>query len=270
MTDDKKGDGENMGGCCTYAVDQDGVAVVTVDNPPMNVLSEQTVNAITYTMLQATVDPRVRVIILTGKGKAFIAGADIKEFQQIKTHAQVQAFCDRGHGMADAIEGSDKPVICAINGFCLGGGLEVALACHLRIAAETARLGLPEINLGIIPGFGGTQRLPRVVGKAKGLELILTGGHMSAQEALALGIVGKVVPAENLLAEAGSLARTIAQKGRVAVRAAMHAVSDGLETTLANGCAIEIEHFRRVKVSADAVEGVDAFLTKRVPQFKDM
>lgn len=270
MTDQQKGDGVNSDALCAYTVDQDGVAVVTVDNPPMNVLSEATVNAITYTMLQANADPRVRVIILTGKGKAFIAGADIKEFQQIKTHAQVQAFCDRGHGMANAIEGSDKPVICAINGFCLGGGLEVALACHIRIAAETARLGLPEINLGIIPGFGGTQRLPRLVGKAKGLELILTGGHLSAQDALALGIVNKVVPAENLLTEAVAMARIIAKKGRLAVRAAVQAVSDGLETTLPEGCAIEIEHFRRVKVSADAVEGVDAFLTKRDPQFRDM
>jgi enoyl-CoA hydratase/3-hydroxyacyl-CoA dehydrogenase len=261
--------GESIFQNCWYEIDQDGVAVMIVENPPMNILSEKTVNDITSTMLQAAADPRVRAIVLTGKGRAFIAGADIKEFQQIRTHSQVHEFCARGHRMTNVIERADKPVICAINGFCLGGGLEVAMACHLRIAADSARLGLPEINLGIIPGFAGTQRLARIVGKGKALEMILTGGHLNAKEAYEIGLVNKVSPGASLIDEARNLARVIAKKGRLAVVAAMHSISEGLETSFEEGCAREIENFARVKVSHDAMEGVDAFLTKREAKFRD-
>jgi len=262
--------GESIFENCWYDVDDAGVAVMTVENPPMNVLSEKTVNDITNTVLKAVADARVRVIVLTGKGRAFIAGANIKEFQQIRTHAQVQEFCDRGHLMTNVIENADKPIICAINGFCLGGGLEVAMACHIRIAAEGAKIGLPEINLGIIPGFAGTQRLARIAGKARAIEMILTGLPLSAREALAVGLVNRVVPGDKLIEESVSLARVIAKKGRLAVAAALDSIVAGLDCSYEEGSAIEIENFMRVKVSADAKEGVDAFLSKREPQFRDM
>ena len=255
---------------CTYEVDQYGVALVTVENPPMNVLSVKTVNDISNCMLKAIADPSVRVIVLTGKGRAFVAGADIKEFQQIMTLGGAKEYSERGQLMTNIIEGSDKPVICAINGFALGGGLELAMSCHIRIAADSAKLGLPEINLGIIPGFAGTQRLPRIVGKAKGIEMILTGTPISAQEALDIGLVNKVVPLASLIDEAKGLARILAIKGRIAVFSAMTSVMDGYDESFEDGCAIEAENFARVKVSADAVEGVDAFLTKRTAKFRDM
>ena len=262
--------GESIFENCWYEVDDYGVAVMTVENPPMNVLSEKTVNDITNTVLKAVADPKVRVIILTGKGRAFIAGANIKEFQQIRTHAQVQEFCDRGHLMTNVIENADKPIICAINGFCLGGGLEVAMACHIRIAAESAKIGLPEINLGIIPGFAGTQRLARIAGKARAIEMILSGTPLSAKEAFAIGLVNRVVPGGKLMEESVGLARVIAKKGRLAVTAALDSIIGGLDSSYEEGSAIEIENFMRVKVSADAKEGVDAFLTKREPKFRDM
>lgn len=261
--------GESIFENCWYEVDECGVALLTVENPPMNVLSEKTVNDITNTVLKAVADPAVRVIVLTGKGRAFIAGANIKEFQQIRTHAQIQEFCDRGHLMTNVIENADKPVICAINGFCLGGGLEVAMACHIRIAAESAKIGLPEINLGIIPGFAGTQRLARIVGKGKAVEMILSGVPLSAKEALAIGLVNRVAPGDRLIEESIALARVIAKKGRLAVAAALDSIIGGLDSSYEEGCAIEIENFMRVKVSADAREGVDAFLTKREPKFRD-
>jgi enoyl-CoA hydratase / 3-hydroxyacyl-CoA dehydrogenase len=255
---------------CTYEVDSNGVALATVENPPMNVLSVKTVNDISNCMLKAIADPSVRVIILTGKGRAFVAGADINEFQQIMTLGGAKEYSERGQLMTNIIEGSDKPVICAINGFALGGGLELAMPCHIRIAADSAKLGLPEINLGIIPGFAGTQRLPRIVGKAKGIEMILTGIPINAQEALAVGLVNKVVPLALLIEEAKGLARIIAKKGRISVSSAMASVMDGHDESFEDGCTIESENFARVKVSADGVEGVDAFLTKRTAKFRDM
>jgi len=172
--------------------------------------------------------------------------------------------------MMNTIDGAVKPVICVINGFCLGGGLELALACHMRIASERARLGLPEINLGIMPGFGGTQRLARTVGKGKALEMILTGNHITPEEALANGLVNKVVPQDKLMDEAHVLAGTIAAKGRLAVSAAVDAVSSGLEVGPDEGLEIEIENFARVVISKDGKEGTDAFQNKRKPVFKDM
>jgi enoyl-CoA hydratase/3-hydroxyacyl-CoA dehydrogenase len=255
---------------CSFEVDKNGVALMVVENPPMNVLSIKTVNDITNCMLKAIADPSVRVIVLTGKGRAFVAGADIKEFQQIMTIGGAREYSERGQLMTNIIENSDKPIICAINGFALGGGLELAMPCHIRIAADSAKVGLPEINLGIIPGFAGTQRLPRIVGKAKGLEMILTGNPINAQEALSIGLVNRVVPLVSLIEEAKGLAKIIARKGKVAVVAAMTSVMDGYDESFEDGCAVEADNFARVKVSADAVEGVDAFLTKRTAKFRDM
>ncbi len=254
---------------CSYEVD-DGIAIMTIDNPPMNALDKKTVTDITNTILKVLADPAVRVIVLTGRGRAFVAGADISEFQQINTYKAAKELCYNGYRMTNVIEGADKPIICVINGFCLGGGLEIAMACHIRIASNKANLGQPEINLGIIPGFAGTQRLSRIVGKGKALEMILTGAHYSANEALEMGLVNKVVEHENLMEEAKGLANIIASKGRPAVMAAIDSVSRGLEASFDEGCEIESENFARVKLSQDAKEGVDAFLKKRKPSFKDL
>ena len=263
-------DGDSVFENCTYEVDENGVAVMSIENPPMNVLSIKTVNDITNTVLTACADTRVRVILLTGRGKAFVAGASIGELQRLKTYDDVVSFAHKGHLMNNTIDQAGKPVICVINGFCLGGGLELAMACHMRIASDKARLGLPEINLGIIPGFAGTQRLPRIVGKGKALEMILSGTHITAQEALSIGLVNKVAPPEKLMEEAQTLARVIAAKSRLAVGAAMDAASLGLEDSLDDGIDIEVENFARVTISQDAKEGIDAFQTKRKPAFKDI
>lgn len=254
---------------CSYDVDADGVAVMTIDNPPMNTLGRKTKSDITRNVLQAVADPRVRVILLTGKGRAFVAGADIEELKRFKTLDDGIELAHRGYRMTNTIEEADKPIIAVINGFCLGGGLELAMSCHMRIASEKARLGLPEITLGLIPGFAGTQRLPRIVGKAKGLEMILSGAHYSAKEAWEMGLVNKVVPHDRLMEEAKALARTIASRSRVAVSAAMDAVMGGLEVSFEEGLLIEAENFARVAVSQDAKEGLVAFLTKRKPDFRD-
>jgi enoyl-CoA hydratase len=255
---------------CSYEVDAQGIALMTVDHPPMNTLGSKTLADITANVLQAVADPKVRVILITGNGNAFIAGADIEEIKSLKTYNDGIELPHKGYLMTDAIESAEKPIIAVINGFCLGGGLELAMSCHMRIASDKARLGLPEINLGLIPGFAGTQRLGRIVGKAKALEMILTGGHYSAKDAYEMGLVNKVVPHNVLMEEAKSFARIIASKSQLAVKAAIDAVSSGLETSFEEGLVIESENLARVTISHDAKEGLDAFLNKRKPDFKDM
>lgn len=254
---------------CSYEVDKDGIAVMTIENPPMNTLGSKTRADITANILQAVADPMVRVILLTGKGRAFVAGADIKEITGLSTIDDAEDFVLRGHRMMNTIENADKPIICVINGFCLGGGLELAMSCHMRIASDRALLGLPETNLGIMPGFSGTQRLPRIVGKGKALEMILSGAHYKADEACKIGLVNKVVPYETLMEESKNFARVIASKSRISVSAVLDAVSSGLETTFEEGLMIEAGNFARVAVSQDAAEGLDAFLNKRTPAFRD-
>ena len=175
----------------------------------------------------------------------------------------------QGQAILDRIEGVGKPVIAAINGICLGGGLELALCCHIRLAAEGSRLGQPEINLGIMPGFGGTQRLARIIGQSKAMELILTGEPISAQEAKAIGLVSEVVPPEDLLRQAQGLARTIASKGQVAVRASLRAIRQGVELNLHDALALEARLFGALCDTADRREGLSAFLEKRQPHFMD-
>jgi len=255
---------------CDYVVDEYGMAKLTIDNPPMNTLNTKVMKEMTNTVLRALADTSVRVIILTGKGKAFVAGADISEIQDIDSYQQGMEFSHNGYMLMDTIEQAHKPIIAVINGFCLGGGLELAMSCHMRIASDKVRIGLPEITLGVIPGFAGTQRLPRIVGKAKALEMILTGAHYSAQDALAIGLVNRVVPDESLMEEAVALAHSISSKSRISVRAAMDAVAGGLEISFEEGLEIEAGNFARVAISSDAKEGLDAFLNKRKPEFKDM
>lgn len=254
---------------CHYKVDDNGVAVMTIDNPPMNALAKKTVEDIDEAFEKAQKDKKVKVIVLTGTGTVFVAGADIKEIQFIDDPKMGEKMTQMGQVVLDKIEGSRKPVICAINGYCLGGGLEIASACHIRYASSRAQIGVPEINLGIIPGFGGTQRVPRIVGKARGMEMVLTGRFLSAQEAFDIGLVEKVTSPELILKEAKDLATNIAKKGQVAVGAAMEAIQDGLKVSLDKGLAIESKCFGRLVNTEDKKEGIEAFIAKREPKFKD-
>ncbi|MEW6683907.1 MAG: enoyl-CoA hydratase [Nitrospirota bacterium] len=249
---------------------EDRVATVVFNNPPANALSSPVMSELESLFHELAADAAVKAIVFTGAGSFFISGADVKEVAGITDAAKGRELTARGQRIFDRIEQMDKPVIAAINGlFCLGGGLEFAMACHLRVASERVRLGQPEIDLGIIPGFGGTQRLPRLVGQAKAIELILTGDKVPAPEAKAIGLVNKVVPDAEVVKQAQGLAKKIAGKSAVAVRAALRAIREGNERSLADGQALESELFGTVCESADKREGVSAFLEKRQPQFLD-
>ena len=255
---------------CVKVATEDRVAVLTIDNPKVNALSQAVMRELDATLETVVNDSASKVIILTGGGSfAFIAGADVTEIAQITNGAQGAEMAAKGQAVIDKIEHSPKPVIAAINGICLGGGNELAMACHLRVASDRARFGQPEINLGIIPGFGGTQRLTRLVGKAKATELILTGDLISAQEALRIGLVNLVVPPEQVLKSAKDLGRKIASKGAVAIRLCLQAIEEGLSRSLADGLALEAKLFGQVVDTADMREGLNAFLQKRQPTFRD-
>jgi len=248
---------------------KDGVLFVTIDRPKvLNALNAQTVGEIGRVFTEVRDDDSVRCIILTGGGeKAFVAGADINELAQM-TALTASGFAQRGQRVLDLIERCPKPVIAAVNGFALGGGCEIALACHIRIASEKAQLGLPEVTLGVIPGYGGTQRMVRLLGKGKALELILTGDRIPAAEAEKIGLVNKVVPAEELLGTAEKMARTIASRGPLAVRAALEAVVNGSDMPLAEGQFLEASLFGILAASEDMKEGTTAFLEKRAAAFQ--
>jgi enoyl-CoA hydratase len=242
----------------------EAVAIVTFNRPKvLNALNTQTLTELASAMQSFKDDPGVRAIVITGAGeKSFVAGADINELAVLspvagKEHAR------RGQQIFDAIEQLGKPVIAAINGFALGGGCELAMACTLRIAADTARFGQPEINLGLIPGYAGSQRLPRLVGKGMALEILLTGDMISAQRACEIGLVNRVVPAADLLGEAKKLAHTLAAKAPIAVRYILDAVHQGLETPFAQGEYLETALFGTIASSEDMREGTKAFLEKR-------
>jgi enoyl-CoA hydratase/carnithine racemase len=245
------------------------IAFVTINNPPMNALSREVFLEIGKTFSEIEADEGIKAVIFSGEGRAFIAGADIRMLQAVKDAAESRALTAIFHQTLNRIEELRKPVIAAVHGFCLGGGLELALACHMRVAGEKAQFGVPEIKLGVFPGAGGTQRLPRVVGKAKALEMILTGDFVSAQEALSLGLVNKVVPQEEVQGAARELAEKILSKGQLAVRYAMEVVLDGLKGDLHRGLDLEAEYFARLCETEDRMEGMAAFLEKRDPKFKD-
>lgn len=254
---------------CSYAVN-DGIAVMTINNPPVNALSGRVLKDIEASVKEALADDQVRVIILTGAGeKAFIAGADITEFTGLKEKQEASDFLAYGQGITNLIEEADKPFIAAINGFCLGGGMEYALACHMRLANEDAQLGLPEIKLGIIPGYGGTQRTPRLIGKGRALELILSGNFISGSQAAEYGLINRAVPAGMVLEEAQKLARAIASKSRMNIKAALKAVNEGMELGFKQGLKLEGQLFGELCETEDKVEGVAAFMEKREPGFKD-
>ncbi|WP_447979540.1 enoyl-CoA hydratase [Candidatus Nitrospira bockiana] len=247
---------------------ESGVATVALNHPPVNALTVDILTQLDGVFESLGQDTAVKAVVITGTGRFFVAGADIRAIAAIGSAQEGMELARRGQAILNKIESLDKPVIAAINGVCLGGGLELALACHIRLAADTARLGQPEINLGIIPGFGGTQRLPRLVGPSKALELILTGDPISATEGKAVGLISQVVSADDLVRHAQGLARRIAAKGPLAVRAVLRAVRQGAKDGLEEGLANEARLFGDLCETEDKREGVGAFLDKRQPQFK--
>jgi enoyl-CoA hydratase len=251
-------------------VERDGaVLTVTVNRPKvLNALNAATLDALEATMRVAAGDDAVRAVVLTGAGdKAFVAGADINELA-VLTPTGAREHARRGQAVLDGVERLGKPVIAAVNGFALGGGCELAMACTLRLASETARFGQPEINLGLIPGYAGSQRLPRLVGRGRALDLLLTGRQVKADEALAMGLVNRVVPAAELLPEAQALAATLAGQAPVALRFILDAVAGGLDMAFADAEAHEATLFGLVAATDDMREGTRAFLEKRKPAFK--
>jgi enoyl-CoA hydratase len=246
-----------------------GVALVTINRPDkLNALNDQVVDELGHAAGRIATEDAIKGAILTGAGpKAFVAGADIADLaKQGPFDGKARAL--RGQAVLRRLETCGKPVIAAINGFALGGGCELAMACHLRIAADTAKFGQPEVKLGIAPGYGGTQRLPRLVGKGVAVQLILTGEMIDAQEAYRIGLVNKVVPAAQLLAESEKMLRGILAMGPLAVRLALEAVDQGLEMTLDEGLLLEANHFGLLAATTDMKEGLTAFLEKRQAKFE--
>jgi enoyl-CoA hydratase len=251
-------------------LDRDGaVAVITINRPDKrNALNRETIDELRRAVLALKHDDGVRAVVITGAGdKAFIAGADINELA-VQTPVGGREHGHQGQHVLDLIETMGKPVVAAINGVALGGGCELAMACTIRIAADTARLGQPEINLGLMPGYAGSQRLPRLVGKGRALELLLTGDAITAAEAHRIGLVNRVVPAAELAAEARKLAATLAEKAPVAARYIIDAVNRGLEMSSTEAQLYEATLFGLLSTTEDMREGTKAFLEKRKPEFK--
>lgn len=246
---------------------EEAVATLAIDHPPANTLTESVLDELGAAFDALAKDDAVKAVVLTGTGRFFVAGADVRVLAAIPSSQEGERMALRGQAILDKIEAFDKPVIAAINGACLGGGLELALCCHIRLGADGARLGQPEINLGLMPGFGGTQRLPRLIGRSKATELILTGNAISAQEAKTLGLVSQVVPPEDLLRQARGLARTMASKSLVAVRTALRAIREGADLNLRQALALEARLFGTLCDTEDKKEGLAAFLEKRQPRF---
>ena len=248
---------------------EERLAGITINRPKvLNALNSQTLDELRSAILDLKRDDEVRVVILTGAGdKAFVAGADINELA-VQTPAGGREHALNGQHVFDLVENMGKPVIAAINGFALGGGCELAMACTLRIAADSAKLGQPEINLGIIPGYAGSQRLPRLVGKGRALQLLLTGSMIGAEEALRVGLVDRVVPAPELMNEARQLAGVLAKNAPIAMRYIIDAVNRGLEMPYSEAAIYEATLFGLVASTEDMREGTTAFLEKRKPIFK--
>jgi enoyl-CoA hydratase len=248
---------------------RDGIAVVTVNRPDkLNALNDQVMAELALAVERIATEPAIRGAIVTGAGpKAFIAGADIGDLSR-QGPFDGKARAMRGQGVLRRLETCGKPFIAAVNGYALGGGCELAMACHLRLASDTAKFGQPEVKLGIAPGYGGTQRLPRLVGKGVALQLILSGEMIDAQEAYRIGLVNKVVPAADLLAESEKVLRGILAMAPLAIRLCIEAIDQGLEMTLDEGLLLEANHFGLLAATHDMKEGTTAFLEKRPPRFE--
>src|SRR5256886_4091015 len=248
---------------------KDQVSYITIDRPKvLNALNMATMGELHTVFTELKQDHVVRVVILTGAGeKSFVAGADIGELQR-NNPVEAKEYTHRGQAVLDLIENLGKPVIACINGFALGGGCEIAMACTMRLATENAKLGQPEVKLGIIPGYGGTQRLPRLVGKGIAMQLVLTGEMITAQEAHRIGLVNEVVAGAELIPRAEAIAQKIIANAPLAVQYAMEAVNKGMEMTLAEGLYLEAVLFGVSCATEDKKEGTAAFLEKRAAQFK--
>jgi len=247
----------------------ENIAVVTINRPDqLNALNAGTIAELSEAFKTLESDSSVKAIIVTGSGeKAFVAGADIKEFCQFSV-AEGKKLATNGHNILfNFVQNSTTPIIAAVNGFALGGGLELAMACHFRLASDNAKLGLPEVTLGVIPGYGGTQRLAQLVGKGRAMEMIMTAKMVSAEEALSYGLVNHVTPQEELLEASKKIALRLAKNSSVAIASAIRAINAGY-TDGVNGFEIEIEEFGKCFGTADFKEGTTAFLEKRKPNFK--
>ncbi|MEM6648159.1 MAG: enoyl-CoA hydratase-related protein [Bacteroidota bacterium] len=251
-----------------YTIDADGIATITINRPDkLNALSHQVMGDLDAAFSQARTDDAVKGVILTGSGpKSFVAGADIKQFTSLNA-LDGHHFAVRGQAVFGRIEGMTKPVVAAVNGYALGGGCELAIACHLRVASENAIFGQPEVKLGIIPGYGGTQRLPRLVGHGLATELVLTGEHIGAQRAYEIGLVNHVVPAEGLLAKAKALLMSIVTKAPLAVAMSLDALQ-AASLPLQEGLKYEAALFGQACATEDFAEGAAAFLERRQATFK--
>jgi len=246
---------------------RDNIGIIKINRPQqLNALNIQTIHELNDLIHLWSKDDKIKVIIITGEGKSFVAGADIAEMKDM-TKQQAIDFSEMGQKVFSLIESQEKPVIACVNGFALGGGCELAMACDIRVASDKAKFGQPEVNLGVIPGFAGTQRLARMVGTAKAKELILTGEIIDAQTALSIGLVNQVVPHDNLLDQTFKMAQKIASKGPTAVRLAKKVISRGIETDFATGSSFEVEAFGECFASGEAKEGMSAFLEKRKPEW---
>jgi enoyl-CoA hydratase len=261
--------GSSMGYQVIQLDKENNFATITINRPPMNPLNGQVFRELARAADELESDQAVKAVIITGSGdKAFVAGADIKEMANL-TPVEVYTFCQASRIAFSKIDNLSKPVIAALNGLALGGGTELALACDFRLAAETAKLGQPEINLGIIPGAGGTQRLSRLIGVARAKELVFLGDIIDAPTAERLGLVNKVVPAASLMEEARKLASKLAGKPAVAMKMAKEAINTGINLDITSALTLEIQNFITAFSSADCKEGMSAFIEKRKPSFTD-
>lgn len=247
----------------------DRMAVVALNNPPSNSLKIDLLNELDHSILEALSNPEVKVIIITGAGKSFSIGADIKEMSTLKTAQEAVNLCKLGQKVCMRIENSSKPVIAAISGFCLGGGLELAISCQLRIASQNSILGMPEISVGMIPAFGGSYRMPILVGKGIANQLILTGERIQANRALAIGLVNTVVHKVSLLDEAKNMALKLAEKSAVSLCMALRSISESTDSACQRAMQIESDCLGKLYESHDLKEGVFACLEKRKPFFTD-
>ncbi len=247
----------------------DRIATVLIDRPDkLNALNGKVIAELDRMFTELSARTQVGAIVLSGAGRAFVAGADIAEIATASEGPGLQDLSAFGSRVFTRIERLNKPVIAAVNGFALGGGLELALASHVRLASESAKFGLPEVKLGLIPGYGGTQRLPRLIGRGRALQLVLTGGMIDAATAATFGLVNAVYPAEVLLDVARSMAKEMAQQGPLALAHAIAAVTAGADLSLDDALALESKHFGELGRSADMREGTRAFLEKRPPTFR--
>ena len=246
---------------------QDRIATLTVNRPDkLNALNAVLIGELGAAIEELVERDDVAAVILTGSGRAFVAGADISELRGLRI-SEGRRLAERGQQIFRRFETSPKPTLAAVNGFALGGGCELAMACHVRIAAEGAKFGQPEVKLGVIPGYGGTQRLPRLVGRGQALQLLLTGEVIDAQEALRIGLVNRVVAADQLMPAATAIVQQMLMNAPLALAACIDAVDRGLELTLTDALGVEATHFGALIETSDTAEGASAFLEKRPPRF---